>query len=119
MQFLNKVAIVTGASRGIGLACANYFLHQGAKVVYAVRNPDTANLPHQIRASEDVLLIKTDVRQESDIKDMVAETVSRFGRIDILVNNAGVDQPGRIMDVTVAHWNYVMETNVTGLVLQL
>ena len=115
-DFSNKTVIVTGASRGIGLATATYFWSKGAKVTFAVRDTENTQISQEIKNSKRCLLLKVDVLNEDDIKAMVEKTLSRFNSIDILVNNAGVDQPCFVDEITREHWNYIMDTNVTGLI---
>jgi len=87
MIIQNKVAIVTGASSGIGEATAKALAQHGAKVVLASRSKEKLdNLSLQLK---DSYVIQTDMMDEDQIKDMVKKAVDRFGRVDILVNNAG------------------------------
>lgn len=115
-DFTNKVVIVTGASRGIGLDTAKYFWEKGANVVFAVRNPKSINLPKEIKHSPKIYILKVDVTNIPSIKDMVKKTVKKFGSIDILVNNAGVDQPCSLVDITEKHFDYVLDINLKGVI---
>src|ERR1035437_5370503 len=87
MNFKDKVAIVTGASSGIGLATAKLLSQNGAKVVLAARS--LLKLQELSKKLPDSLVIQTDMTKEEDIKKMVQQVFKHFGRIDILVNNAG------------------------------
>lgn len=117
MDFTDKITIVTGANRGIGSAIAQYFYRNKAKVVFAVRNPDTLTLPEGIVDPNKFIVIKVDVTNENDLRNMVAKTLEKFGRIDILINNAGVDQPMPLLDITPEHLDHVWNTNVKGLIM--
>ena len=89
--FKDKVIIVTGASSGIGLASARLFASLGAKVVMAARSYDklVSLVPSVNQDPDKVLCVKTDVTKEEDCRNLIEQTVERFGKIDILVNNAG------------------------------
>lgn len=89
-----KVALVTGASSGIGRASALALATQGAKVVVAARRIDRLQtLVEEIKNhGKDALAVQTDVLKKSDIDNAVASAVKTFGRLDILLNNAGVDR---------------------------
>lgn len=115
-EFTDKIVIVTGASRGIGLAVAEYFLENGATVVCGVRHPKKLIFSKYKKDSDRILILPLDVTNETSIKSFVQKTIQKFGIIDILVNNAGVDQPRPLTEITAKHWNYVMGTNVTGLI---
>ena len=90
MRQAGKVAVVTGAARGIGRACAERFLSEGAKVVLG--DIDAAELKKcaaEIGTAESVLAVITDVSRKDQVDALVAAAVAKFGRLDIMVNNAG------------------------------
>ena len=90
-----KVAIITGASSGIGAATAVHFARQGAAVAITGRNAD--NLAATARqCGGEPLVIRADLGVEEDCTRIIAETVARFGKLDVLVNNAGVLEMGSI-----------------------
>lgn len=118
-----KIAIVTGAGRGIGRAIAEGYLQEGASVtVIAAR--EQAELASLAQQSERVLALLVDVTDPLACERAVEQTVQRFGRIDILVNNAGrgmkyvsssfMTEPTRFWEVDPATWHMVIETNVNG-----
>ncbi len=114
-----KIAIVTGASRGIGEGIARMFADEGARVTVAARNGDRlATLAHEIEAAGgEALPIVTDVARTEDLRRMVDATVERFGGLDILVNNAAVVFFSKHMDDPdmEAEYDRVMTTNVKSV----
>src|SRR6476469_6194020 len=87
----DKVALITGAGQGIGLAYAERFLAEGAKVVVAEINEDrAASAMKQLEGTGDVIFQRTDISDEQSTKDCAAATLDRFGTIDILMNNAAL-----------------------------
>ncbi len=114
----NKTVIITGASSGIGLACAKAFAAQGCKVVMAARSLDKlqATEAELIAAGAEVLSVQTDVSQETDCRKLIEKTVARFGGIDVLVNNAGVSMRAVFRDLDVAVLRRLMDVNFWGTV---
>jgi NAD(P)-dependent dehydrogenase (short-subunit alcohol dehydrogenase family) len=114
-----KVAIVTGAAQGLGKAFAGALAREGAKVTLADIDdcePAAAEIASTYQGAES-LALKTDVTSEASCKDMVAETIAKFGKLDILVSNAAIS--GKIRragfeDITVEEWDQVMAVNVRG-----
>jgi len=111
------VALVTGASSGIGEATALALAAQGARVAIAARRRDRLDaLAERIRASGgDALVLEADVTDERRARAVVAETVAQFGRLDTLVNNAGVMLLGPIPDADVGEWKRMLDLNVSAL----
>ena len=117
MRLHNKIAIVTGASSGIGKEIALTFAREGAKVAAVARRIE--RLEEIVQLSKDlpgeIIAIQGDVSKLEDIKNMHLKTLEAFGRVDILVNNAGVlDEFTPVTDVTDDMWNYVMGINLNG-----
>ena len=115
-----KVAIVTGAARGIGKAIARHLLKQGMSVTIADVNQDTLNQTVETLSTlGPVAGVKTDVTNEDEIKQMVAVTIERFGRLDALINNAGLANPnwGKLPELELEKWERVIRTNLTGPML--
>jgi len=111
-----RIAFVTGASQGIGRACAIRLAAQGAKVALAARNTDKLQQVESAIASEggEAASFAMDVAQEEQIKSAVKGAQERFGKVDILVNNAGITRDQLVMRMKRADWNAVLDTNLTG-----
>jgi NAD(P)-dependent dehydrogenase (short-subunit alcohol dehydrogenase family) len=117
MRLKDRVAIVTGGSRGIGKSITLAFAREGAKVAIVGRDKSRAEeVTAQIESNGGSAIgLHADVSIEADVTHMVEQVLSKFGRIDILVNNAGVNLPyRRLVDLTVEEWNYVVGVNLTG-----
>ena|SRR5690554_2493109 len=117
-QLVNKVAIVTGTSSGIGRAIAIELSQKGASVVLASRDKDkiTQLESEIIEAGGKALVVPTDVTDEDQCKNLIAKTVSEFGGLDILVNNAGLSMRACFHDVELPVLKRVMDTNFWGAV---
>jgi len=115
MSHATKVALVTGAARGIGLAAAERFLAEGWRVALLDINAETLHAAHAaISRPHDTIAIECDVSQP-DAVSLALETVSRhFGRLDALVNNAGIAIFKPILEVTYEDWSRVLAVNLTG-----
>jgi 3-oxoacyl-[acyl-carrier protein] reductase len=117
VELKGKVAIVTGASLGIGSACALDLAKNGANVAINYRKHDAeANaICDQIKAmGQRGLAVRADVASFDDAQAMVAAVVKEFGRIDILVNNAGVNRDAVIWKMTEAQWDEALDINLKG-----
>ncbi len=112
----NKVALVTGASRGIGKAIAISLAGEGASVVLAARTKeDLAGTAEAVRkAGGEGLAVPTDLTDEDSVKKLVREVSDKKGRLDILVNNAGIVLAGRLEKTATADFDRVMAVNVRG-----
>ena len=115
----NRVVVVTGASSGIGKACAMGFVAKGAKVVLAARRVDRlADLVAQIEADGgEALAVATDVTDEAAVANLFAAAVARFGTVDVLINNAGIAENTPVDQTSLEHWNQVITTNLTSAFL--
>jgi 3-oxoacyl-[acyl-carrier protein] reductase len=115
----DKVAIVTGASRGIGRACASIFAREGAKVLVNYNSSkEEAREVVQIILDDggDASLYQADVSDDSAVREMVRRTVERYGFVDILVNNAGVLLGGgRLGEVEMEPYTAMWSVNVVGM----
>ncbi|QQS50835.1 MAG: SDR family oxidoreductase [Bacteroidota bacterium] len=118
MTFKDKVVIITGASSGIGLACARAFSQAGAKVVLAARSHEKLQeVSAELSCNgQSCLAIKTDVTVEDDCMNMVEKTLEKFGKIDILINNAGISMRALFEEVEMDVLRKVMDVNFWGTV---
>jgi len=119
MSLQGKVAIITGAGRGIGRATALHFAANGAMVALAARSEDQINsVAEEIAELAGVALaVPADVTVEAQVQNLVATTESRLGPVDILVNNAGVMILRPIAETSLDEWNRVVNINLLGAFL--
>jgi len=119
MSLSERIAFVTGASQGIGRACALKLAAAGAAVAVAARNQDKLNeLVTEITAAGGkAAAFALDVTDEEQIKTAVKSAIAHFGRIDILVNNAGITRDQLVMRMKRADWDSVLQTNLTSAYL--
>src|SRR5579859_5427568 len=115
-------ALVTGASSGIGKACAIRFAQEGADVAvnyYSDQEADSAqDVVMQVEhAGRKAIAVQADVGNEDDVKRMVAAVEGAFGGLDVLVNNAGIENQVPTMEMTLDQWERVLRTNLTGVFL--
>jgi len=115
---VDAVVVITGASSGIGLACARAFFMHGCSVVVAARNVAALNdLGKELDIEEKrFLAVKTDVAIETDCKRLIDASVARFGRIDVLINNAGITMRAMFQDVDLDVMRQLMDVNYWGVV---
>ena len=114
----NKVAIITGANSGIGLATAKLYLKEGAKVVLSGRRKEA--LDEVAKELEgDFITVTADVAVEADNAKLIQSAVDQYGKIDILFLNAGVAPPTPVHEITADHYNQVFDINVKGPILSV
>lgn len=117
MRFQDRVAIVTGAGRGIGFAIAERLAAEGARVVMAERSPDKAEGAVEAlkrAGAPDAMVCGCDVADEAQVVAACAATAERFGRLDVVVNNAGLMTFTPIEDLTGEEWNRVLGVDLLG-----
>ena len=118
MKLTNKVAVITGATDGIGKAIALTFAKEGAKVVMIGRDETKGKTAlEEVKKCGQAVFIKTDVSDSSQVKRMIERAAQEFGRIDILVNNAAVCPAGTVLSTSEETWDYVIDLNLKGVFL--
>jgi 3-oxoacyl-[acyl-carrier protein] reductase len=119
MSLAGRVALVTGASQGIGRACALRLAQDGAAVAVAARNEEKlAQVVKEIEAAEGkAAAFVMDVAEEEQIKSAVKAAIAHFGKIDIVLNNAGITRDQLVMRMKRADWDAVLNTNLTSAYL--
>ena len=117
MKLKDKIAIVTGAGKGIGTGIAWRLAEEGAHVVlnYAHSAAGAEDMAGKIRAlGRQTLTFQADVSRADQVRAMIARTVETFGRVDILVNNAGIDLHVAFLEMTEEQWDWIIDTNLKG-----
>jgi 3-oxoacyl-[acyl-carrier protein] reductase len=119
MSLSGRVALITGASQGIGRSCALRLTKDGATVAVAARNQEKLNeLVSEITAAGGkAYAFALDVSNEDQVKPTVKSAIAQFGKIDILVNNAGITRDQLVMRMKRADWDSVLQTNLTSAYL--
>lgn len=118
MKLQDRVAVITGAAQGIGRACAERFLAEGARVVIGdVNEARLAATAREIGSPERVVALAADVSRKEQVDALVAKAVERFGRLDIMVNNAGICPIVPFLDVTEETYDKVLAVNLKGAFL--
>ena len=116
-MFSGKTIIITGATSGIGLACARNFASKGARLVLAARDQGKLEaVEKELSASAEVLAVRADVSCEDDCRNLVEKAVEHFGGVDILVNNAGISMRALFRDLDLKVIRSLMDTNFWGTV---
>jgi 3-oxoacyl-[acyl-carrier protein] reductase len=118
-MFTGKVALVTGGSRGIGLAVAGALVERGAQVAITATSDTTLQVGtaalQDAGGAAAVLAVRADMRRPEEVQQAVETAVKHFGGLDILVNNAGVGLSRPVAETTVEQWHRVIDTNISGV----
>ena len=118
MRFDNRVAIITGAASGIGLASARQLASEGAKVLLADRSPQGEQAAAELRAQgHDARFMAADVSDELQVAALVEAAVAAWGRLDVMVANAGISGRGVTDKTALSDWERVLAVNLTGVFL--
>lgn len=120
MMLKEKVAIITGASRGLGRATALALAAQGVKVAvnYAGNAAKAEEVVNLIQAQGgQAVAVQADVSEAADVEKMISLVIERYGRVDILVNNAGITRDGLLLRMKETDWDAVLNTNLRGVFL--
>lgn len=119
-QLQDRVAIVTGASRGIGRAVAIALAREGAKIVVNYARSSTAAdevVKEIAQAQGEAIALQADVSKAEEVDQLIEQTLNKFGRIDILVNNAGITRDTLLLRMKPEDWQAVIDLNLTGVFL--
>lgn len=118
MRLQNKVAIVTGAGRGLGKGIAKKLAAEGAKVVVADIIDDAVKTAEEIKsAGDEAVSFKVDISNPEDVKALFDFTLQTYGTLDIMVNNAGINRDAMLHKMTLEQWDLVIKVNLTGTFL--
>jgi NAD(P)-dependent dehydrogenase (short-subunit alcohol dehydrogenase family) len=117
-DFQDRVAVVTGAASGIGLATATRFAQEGMKVVLADIQPDAldAAVSSLRSAGHDVIGVRTDVSQREQVQNLADKTIAAYGKVNIVHNNAGVVRAGTLEELTDEDWQWVLGVDLWSVI---
>ena len=117
MRMKDKVAVITGAKSGIGLATARRFAAEGAELVAADVKDASKEVRELVEAGGQARFVQADVSSASHVERLVQEALAAYGRVDVLVNNAGIELPKKVTDTTDSEWDRLMDVNLKGVFL--
>ena len=115
---MQKIAIITGASRGIGRACTKMLAKDGMKIIanYNKSDNEAKKLKDELeKEGIEIDIYKADVSKKNEVKEMVNYALSKYGKIDLLINNAGIAQTKMFTDITDDDWNNMINTNLSSV----
>lgn len=112
----NKVAVITGGTRGIGKAIAKIFAQNGYDLVinYVSENADIETLEKEIESNNEILFVRANVSKFDEAENLVKKAIEKFGKIDVLVNNAGITRDNLILRMKEEEFDSVIDTNLKG-----
>jgi NAD(P)-dependent dehydrogenase (short-subunit alcohol dehydrogenase family) len=113
-ELAGRVAVVTGAASGIGLALCERFADEGMRVVMADVDPARLEVAAE-QIHGDVLAVRADASRWDSVDELARRAHERFGAVDVLCNNAGVQRPGPVWELAVEEWNWVLAVNLSGV----
>lgn len=120
-QLKNKVAIITGASRGIGKTIAQYLANEGVNLALCSRNDVDLNIiTDKVKHKENTIKLfhqKVDIAEEIQVQNFINEVIQQFGNVDYLINNAGIYKRDPLIDIPLEDWDKIMNTNLKGTFL--
>ena len=116
MRLKDKVAIVTGAGRGLGAGIALKLAQEGAKVIVADISVDTANemVKEIVDGGGEAIAYAVNIASQEQVKAMFDFTLEKYGTLDVIVNNAGINRDAMLHKMTIEQWNQVIDINLTG-----
>ena len=120
MRLKEKIALVTGSSRGVGRSIALAFAREGAKVIvnYTSNEKAASEVVEAINEiGSQAIAVKADVAQKAEVEDLVQSVINEFGQLDILVNNAGFTRPALMLKMTEEQWDQVVDIHLKGAFL--
>lgn len=115
---MQKIVLITGASRGIGRACAMLLARSGMKVIanYNKSEKEAEELRENLKKeNRDIDVYKADISKKQEIKQMVKDVLDKYGKIDVLINNAGISQVKLFTDITDEDWENMINTNLSSV----
>src|SRR5690554_5200772 len=111
----NKVAYITGGSKGIGLGIAHTLLEAGMKVAISGRNTEAIEQAKKDLGNQNVIALTSDVRNFEDEQKAVNAVIKEFGKIDVVIANAGLGRFAPVHEMSLEDWNAMIDTNLTGV----
>lgn len=119
VMFENKTIIVTGGANGIGKSIVHAFAKASANVIIADSDVNNGKAMEEelLASGKNICFVETDVKKEEDIRRLVEFSIQKYGRVDILINNAGISKFIPFFDMSVADWDYIINTNLRSVFL--
>lgn len=115
-QLKDRVALITGAARGIGKATAELFASEACKLILWDLNPEVMELATKLKANgTEVIALKVNVADRTQVDEAIKVALDHFGRIDILINNAGITRDASLLKMSQEQWQSVIDINLTGV----